>query len=157
VASQVTRVKEEVIMTGANFSSWYNQAEGTLYAEAIEKPDTATRLFASVSDGVTDIYSTATFVNTGQIRAQGASSSGIGSTPVGQPFKIAYSFTSGAQAGSVNGSAVVTTSTVVTSVPNQLRIGSNQNGTSTWNSHVRKIAYYPRRLTNAELQGLTTI
>jgi hypothetical protein len=156
VASQVTRAADVAVMTGTNFSSWYNATEGTLFVQAIEKPDTVTRQFATISDGTTDIYSVATFNNTGRIRAQGASSGGIGTTVTGQSFKIGYSFISGAQAGSLNSSSIVTTSTTVTTTPNQFRIGTNQAGSVFWNSHISRIAYYNRRLTNAELQGITS-
>ena len=155
VASQVTRAADNAVMTGTNFSSWYVQNEGTLFVQAIEKPDTVTRQFASISDGTTETYSVATFNNTGRIRAQGASSGGIGTTVTGQSFKIGYSFISGAQAGSLNSSSIVTASTTVTTTPNQFRIGANQAGSVFWNSHIRRIAYYNRRLTNAELQGIT--
>lgn len=152
----VTRAADVATMIGANFSNWYNQSEGTLFVDAIEKPDTATRIFASITDGTTEGYAVATFSNTGRIRAQNVSSSGIGTTVTGQPFKIGYSFESGAQSGSLNGSAIVTTATTVTVVPTMIRIGSNQTATAFWNSTVRRIAYYNRRLANTELQGITS-
>jgi hypothetical protein len=34
VASQVTRSADSAVMTGTNFSSWYNASEGTFYCEA---------------------------------------------------------------------------------------------------------------------------
>jgi hypothetical protein len=156
VASQVTRAADVAVMTGANFSNWYNQSEGTLFVAAIEKPDTVTRIFASITDGTTEGYAIATFNNTGRIRAQNVSSGGIGTTVTGQPFKIGYSFESGAQSGSLNSSAIVTTSTTVTVVPTMFRIGSNQSATSFWCSHISRIAFFPRRLSNTELIGITS-
>jgi hypothetical protein len=150
-----TRAADVAVMQGANFSNWYNQTEGTLYVDAIEKPDTVTRIFASITDGTTEGYATATFGNTGRIRAQNVSSGGIGTTVTGQPFKIGYSFESGSQSGSLNSSAIVTTSTTVTVVPTMFRIGSNQTANSFWCSHIRRIAYYPRKLSSSELQGIT--
>ena len=35
VASQVTRAADVAVMTGTNFSSWYNQSEGTILSQGI--------------------------------------------------------------------------------------------------------------------------
>jgi hypothetical protein len=40
-------------------------------------------------------------------------------------------------------------------VVNQLRIGSDGDGAVTYNGHIRQIVYYPRRLTNSDLQTIT--
>jgi hypothetical protein len=36
-----------------------------------------------------------------------------------------------------------------------LYFGATSTGSPTLNGHIRQIAYYPRRLANAELQGIT--
>jgi hypothetical protein len=41
-------------------------------------------------------------------------------------------------------------------VVDKLRIGA-QSAQAPLNGTIKKLAYYPKRLTNAELQGLTTI
>jgi len=37
----------------------------------------------------------------------------------------------------------------------RLYIGANALGASQWTGYVRRITYYPRRLSNSELQGIT--
>jgi hypothetical protein len=38
----------------------------------------------------------------------------------------------------------------------RLKIGSRADGVLLWNGYIRRITYYPRRLSNAELVSLTT-
>jgi len=61
----------------------------------------------------------------------------------------------GATAALVNGSAVSIRAQERTyNKHTELRLGRNQFSGSLW-GHLRSIRYFPRRLTNAELQALT--
>lgn len=72
----------------------------------------------------------------------------------GVQYKTAYSFTENNFALSVSGSSVVsdTTGAMPASIVN-LRVGY---GYGYLNGHIKSIQYYPRRLSNAQLQALTS-
>jgi hypothetical protein len=66
-----------------------------------------------------------------------------------QADDIAFSYDGSAVAADTNGCAIPSVST--------LRIGSsNVTGTTALNGHIKSIQYYPRRLTNTQLQELTS-
>ena len=157
--AQATRAADVATMTGANFSSWYNQSEGTLFAEAasvsarpvitIDDGTMNNRYqltlgsgyspgFAVVSGGVVsaDLYAAAATQNT-YVREAGAY----------RPNDFALS---------ANGGSVTTdTSGALPVSVNTLRLGVYQNGFPL-NGWIKRLAYFPRRLSNAELQGITS-
>jgi hypothetical protein len=163
--AQVTRSADAASMTGTNFSSWYRADEGTLYAEA--------SVIALTTDAVTVSINNGTTGNDIRLRALAASSSlgfrvfdsGVSQASVttastlsaNVAFKQVGTYKVNDFAFVPNGGAVVTdTSGTVPSAVTQLTLGGL--GTiSLINGSIKKFAYYPKRLTNAELQGLTTI
>jgi hypothetical protein len=150
-----TRNADVAQITGTNFSRWYSQVAGTVFVNAREKIDTTTRLVANFCTPSSEVYSAATFNNTTRIRAQNTSSGAISTTTSGTYFKLAYSFDSASQAGSSNGSAVTSLAVSVTINASQLVIGANQINTGQFGSHIRRLAYFDRRLPNATLQVIT--
>jgi hypothetical protein len=169
VASQVTRAADAASMTGTNFSSWYNQAEGTFYLDAdmYETQSTFFRylLSANAGSGVTsDLIGFIVPSNGNNVRAS-ASSGGVSQASLNAPitlgaaFKGAFAYKTDDFAASFNGGASLTdTSGVLPQGINRLYIGGISDagpggGSST---HIRKVAYYPIRCTNAQLQGLTS-
>jgi hypothetical protein len=162
VASQVTRSADAASMTGTNFSSWYRAGEGTLYAESSETKATAVSI-ASISDTVSAVnnalelgkasLTTTRFRvfanNTAQASLQfaGLSSGSIGK--VCAAYKVDdISFTQ-------NSATPLTDTSALIPVVTQLVIGGRQGGDAVLNGTIKKIAYYPLRLTNAQLQALT--
>jgi hypothetical protein len=80
----------------------------------------------------------------------------LGNDIAGSFDKAAFGYTQQstfAQSGSVNGANAVSSTTAQTRTPDSLEIGSGSNNI---NGHIRKIAYYPRRLANSELVALTS-
>jgi hypothetical protein len=168
VASQVTRSADLVVMTGTNFSSWFRTNEGTLYAEADTIPYNA-----SLSGGVGVFgfdnettnnqigvrYTTGGTVVAGYVTVNGtfpSSGTQFTANTGSNKFTIAYQ-------GNVNvfdsaGSAVISNTGTYSSIQPMTRatIGFISGG-NYLNGTVKKVAYYPLRLQNAELQGLTTI
>jgi len=69
-------------------------------------------------------------------------------------FKIAGCFKLNDFAVSANGLSVQTDTVSQVPTVNNLQIASSRFA-GVLNGHVRRLAYYPRRLTNAELQALT--
>lgn len=162
VASQVTRAADAASMTGTAFSSWYNNAEGTLYGEWATPSSAVSRVLVDVEGATTsdrieigintsDVLNPRTIVN-------GAAAAGItaGTYVTGTRARLAFGYKPGAYASSLNGVAVVTNSSNA-SVPviSRLTIGSLSSGANPIRGTINKIAYYPIRLSNTELQGLT--
>jgi hypothetical protein len=175
VASQVTRSADAASMTGANFSSWYRQDEGTVYMENSVSSLAPTGGMWAIGDSAfafgsrNSIYSIST-ASTGlwtvsqavNGASQVSSSATSGNFVVGVPRKTAYAFQLDNTVGASNGAIATTdTSCLIPSTPNfSLSIGNLSfgwsGGGSFLNGHIRKLAYYPKRLTNAEIVGLTS-
>jgi len=136
-------------------SPWFNATEGTLFVEAFGAVGTATYLAANITDGTTEIAGIRNFNNTARFVAQGTASGSAGAISSSTTYKAAFAFASGDQAMSVNGAAVLTGTTAITGTPTLMRIGSNSAASSFITAPIRRIAYYPRRLSNAELQAIT--
>jgi hypothetical protein len=174
VASQVTRSQDSATMTGTNFSSWYRADEGTLYGVAdIPQPALSggqVRAIATLSDGTTSNYITigrATVATSIRFRfvSNGVEQNGTNgqtATVSSSPLLLAsYSYRVNDLAFSGNAGTVVTdTNGAIIPVVNQLFIGESPFSTTQSRSvsgTIKKIAYYPLRLTNSEIQSLTTI
>lgn len=163
VASQVTRSADAASMTGANFSSWYRADEGTLFVNATTPPKLSTfPSIAALSDGTTNnrafFYGFTTGLYFG-ITVGGVSQGQASSTftpTVGSQVLLAaaiklndFSISRDGILGSADTSATVP-------VVNSLYIGGSATGGATLNGTIRKLAYYPIRCTNAQLQALTS-
>jgi hypothetical protein len=161
VASQVTRSADSASMTGSNFSSWYNNQQGTIYWQgnfAAASP----RLF-EIGDGsdnnrINIRYSAGQ--NQGFVYVNNALQAQIYDATVASNTspKLAFSYQTnnfgirgngGASAG-----AIANTTSGNLPVTNTLYIGSAWNG-SYISGCIKKFAYYPISSTNAQLQSLT--
>ena len=94
----------------------------------------------------------------GYIVSGGVVQAAIGTGSAGtSAFKNSLAYKENDFAASRDGNTVVTdTSGVVPTGLTTLRIGRNENTTQYLNGHIKSIQYYPRRLSNAQLQELTT-
>jgi hypothetical protein len=164
VASTVTRAADVAVMTGTNFSSWYNASEGTIVSEtAIYSTVARNGAAYDINDTTGNnrtIYRTITTVSNDQavIRSGGVLSASLSTVAAvnTSPRKAALTYKANDFALSANGSAVVSSSSGAVPVSvTQMQLGSGV-GPSEWiNGHLRRITYYPTRLTNAQLQALT--
>ena len=168
--AQVTRAADVAVISGANFSNFYNQTEGTFVIEW-NTPSTAADAAGRVIFGTAD----GTFTNTAYIAKRGSTmlldpilnSGGVNqltsmaalTLAASGSAKDAFSYKANDAAVSHDGAAVVTDATV-TVAPGQNILGL---GTAPWgpggnviNGHIRSITYYPTRLTNAQLVTLST-
>jgi hypothetical protein len=161
VASTVARSPDVVSMPTA---SWFNATEGTLIAEATTiTPTTATRRFAQLCDALfsnrillgLSAATTARFF----VQASGVTQADLtGSVPgPAQPNRLAGAYKVNDFQGYANGVSIgADTSGSVPSVT-QLVVGSEAaTAGPQLCGHVRRVTYYPRRLTNAEMQQATT-
>jgi hypothetical protein len=163
VAAQVTRSTDAASMTGANFSSWYNQAEGAAYLEAAS--------LATAYNGTAVAFSDGTLANRMVIRGMNTASqsatigavnnvaqwTGLYLSQTTAATKWAFGYKVNDVAVSRNSTTPLTDTDALLPVVNQLSIGAEGNGSVIYNGTIRKLSYYPKRLTNAELQALTQI
>lgn len=167
-SGQATRSAELVSMTGTNFSQWYRQDEGTFYGEAvpITVSSTVRAAIASVTNGTTNNIMSFGENSVGNgagsvdfyIRNGGTDQANLyaaAASTVGNVFKVAGAFKVNDIAASVNGAAVLTDTSAVIPAVSQMNIGHNGQLTLC-NLYIKRIAFYPKRLTNTELQGLTS-
>jgi hypothetical protein len=156
VASQVTRSADSASMTGTNFSEWYRQDEGTVYVDYAAN-QTGGAPWELTQDGanrmVTVSGANAVFL------VSIASSFVVANLNFASqlPAKWASAFKSGNYGASYNGLTALTNNygSTLTNV-SVLQIGASTGGNVPLNGTIKKIAYYPARLTNEQLQALTS-
>ena len=163
VASQVTRSADSASMTGANFSSWYRADEGTLYTD-----------FAPVGVGTAGWYywfslnlssansiairQYATGTNNYRIdyngTAQATNDVGASLANVYKKIGLVYKFNDIASV--YDGSNLTVDSTA--NIPDVTRfdIGGSFGVALKTSLYVKKISYFPARLSNEELQEMTS-
>jgi hypothetical protein len=164
-AAAATRAADSAVVTP--ISSFYNQAQGTLFGEwdpiADLLPTGAAQVVLDFNDQtVSNVLSL--FALQGATKAsQNVFSAGsnygridAGGEYSGATVKAATATASADRALSVNGSSSQTSSASVMPVSvTHFNIGSRV-GTLFANSHIRKVAYWPKRLSNTLLEQLTT-
>lgn len=161
-ASQVTRAADAASMTGTNFSIWYNQAEGTLYAEGKSVnaiTGTTARRYAEINDGTGNNIISVEFRNTTQSRFNVTNSALITSGgTIDQFSKIAGAYAVDNFAFCANGTLGTSDTSGTVPVVTQLSIGNRADlsNAATINGTLKKIAYYPIRVSNTNLQALTS-
>jgi len=156
-SATVTRAADVASITGSNFSSFYNQTEGTVFADAIS-PATSTTVFA-ISDNSTN--------NRIQIET-GSSNRRFRITASGSAKydnSVAYTFgTSGKSVGAyiVSGSNHATNGVLGVDlagsplpVVDRLLIGTNAAGAFYHNGTIKRLVYWGQRLPNNVLQAIT--
>ena len=162
-SASVTRNADAASMTGTNFSSWYNAAEGTIYSEHQSVSAPNLRAY-SISDGTNNNALQGVITTSGgsglnfEIRQSGSTVAFVPSSasPVaGQFYKLAGAYKVNDVAASRDGGTVGTDTSVIIPVVDRLYIGAGGTGSNYPNGTIRKLAYYPQRLTNAQLQALT--
>jgi hypothetical protein len=164
----LTRAADVASMTGANFSDWYNQTEGTTYVEASTLPSvTAAALTHAISDGTFNqsiygnfnagnLYIGANVLNSGVNQASGIGSFSI--TASTNTTKDAFAYKQNNFGESCNGATPKTDSTGTVPTVDRLYIGTNWAGAGNFlNGHIRSFSYYPKRLSNTALPALTRL
>jgi hypothetical protein len=155
----------DVISVSGAVSGSIGQTEGTIYVEFEHTSNTAERRLIALSDGTaTNRIFIWAMSNILYAQIQGNSLIIVNPIPSGYN-KMAFAYQQNGVSGnlfaSINGGAVVSgTSTTYPATINRVAIGSSENaaaGVFQWNNRIRAAALYTTRLTNAELQSLTTL
>ena len=161
VASTVTRSADVATMTGTNFSSWYNQTQGTFVfsGDSFYSSGASAQLY-SADDGTANnrVWSFAAIggAATGRVTTAGSLvyDQGVGSVSANTAFTTATAYALNDANTSTNGAVGTTDTTVAIPTVSTLRLGANVGGVYL-NGHIRAIAYYNTRLPNSQLQTLT--
>jgi hypothetical protein len=162
-ASAFTRAADVAVMTGSNFSSWYNQLGGTFVAEF--------DVFATGAIRVVSCADNATSTEVIQLWVDGArqprmlvqdnnvtqfSGSVIATITAGTVNKFGISYALNDFAGCSNGGTVITDTAGTLPTPTQLRLGTDGTSTTILTGHLRRIRFYNVAKSDADLQALTT-
>jgi hypothetical protein len=142
-------------------SPWYNASQGTWYVEYLERAFNAAHQVTYASDG-TSAERIAININSSNVLdaqiVSGGTDTFTGNAPTltAQNYKIALAYEANNAGLSANGSAVTTDTSVTLPVGiSNLKIGSTAANSQYVNSVISRITYYPRRLSDAELQAIT--
>jgi hypothetical protein len=160
VASQVTRSVDAASMTGTNFSSWYRADEGTIYSEFNPFVITGVGGVMSINDFASsnkiDLRRAGNAIVTVSFTTQaGMTVTGITANSTNK-LAVSYAVNDFALVG--NGGTPNTDALGTIPIVAQLQIGGLDNASNlNLNGTIRKLAYYPRRLPNAQLQSITTV
>ena len=157
-SAAVTRTADQASMTGTNFSSWYNQAQGTIYCEFTQRLGAAGAVISATSSILVGNDANTRFV----YMAQGASNlsmydgtnitavsaGGVSNTPI----KYAIALNPTTAYACTNGLTVY--SGAFTKASSTIQLTLSQSGTI--NGTFKKITYYATALPSAVLQALTS-
>jgi hypothetical protein len=167
----VTRAADVASMTGGNFTSWFNYSQSTMYTEGVFIGDPYDGNYGYMStfdvgqnDGsfysrirLTDSGDFAEFQST--LPSSGTVTGGIflaiganaKNTKIKQIHSITNSVSASAAVNGTLGTAVISSSI---QVPDRLQFGKHGAAYQT-TCYLRRFAYYPVRLPDAQLQALT--
>lgn len=165
VASTVTRAADVVSITGANFSGWYNNSEGTLLGQySPQRLTTATCWAAQLGNTaltgpnamvVGKISQNLAYAET---RANSITQYSASSTVATGPMKTAYGAKTGSHRAAFNGTlAAPGIGELLPPSSNSMVIGRNVATTELLNGHLSRLTYWPSRLNDATLQYITQL
>lgn len=163
--ASVARGADSAVMSGTNFSSWYNQSEGAVLCEMSGLPlglvsgrawqiDDGSNSNRHLALGVGGVSATVTHICTVLGSAQASMTSTSQNLTI--PFKTAYGYRVDDFASVINAAAPLTDTLGTIPTVDRLNIGQGITGLVHINAPIRRIAYWPTRLPNATLQSLTT-
>lgn len=163
VGSQVTRAADSASIT--TLTPWFNAAAGTLVTSFITAPSSVSpQYFAEFDDGTANnaMYNARDNSGNGifQVVNGGVSQAALGLSTLANSTtgKIASAYAVNDFGSSKNGGSPVLDSSGTIPTVTILRIGANVSGgvnANFINGWMSNLSYYPTRLPNATLQGLT--
>ena len=164
--ASVIRSADVCSITGSDFSGFYNQPEGTLFADVTPQTVAQASVVLAVNTASFQnahlIYKIDSTINTAGRRWAGQTSVGptaqtaiVTSTDVAiARSRLSYAYKLNDFAFAYTGGIVGTDNLGTIPSPTAMRIGSRDDGLSI-NGHLAAIRYYKKRLSNARLQTIT--
>ena len=157
----VTRAADVASITGSNFSSWYRQDEGTVFAEFVPRTFAQACGLLSLDDGTTSERLQTRLSTNGNgalVVADGgsvqANFSTVASTSLNTKGRLATSFAVNSFKVSLNGGSVASDTSGTLPTVAQAVIG-NAVGAFIFNGPISRIAFWPRELPESTLQTIT--
>lgn len=163
--SQVTRAAEFVDQD--DISGWFNPNEGSFFVDCvIEHTETSDVTLMVIDDGTTGqtnqiAIRTSNLGRTIRLTPRSAGvavwDAGIGTIPNGERIAIAFSYGPHGYSVSLNGAPALSSPGALPEGLKRLRLGRRGSGVTTFTQgRYRKLTYYPRALSNAEMEALTS-
>jgi len=156
-------VRAADVATINTLSPWYNAVEGTLYAKYITSNSVQNNNAVAISDGTANnrmiIRATNATVETAFIGVVGGVVQWnlvIGSALTNTITNSAFAYKNNDIAVVRNGGTIVPDTTATIPVVTLVKLGADGAGNQVLNGYLQKIIYYPKRLTNSEIQALTS-
>ena len=164
-SATVTRAADVASITGSNFSSWYNQTEGTVFSDCVSTFSSTQVLInvsATAANTATSAISLASNLTSSQKRvrvrdaaAADQASLALGSASSGSRTRIAAAIKADDFAASLDGGAAVTDATGTVPTVALMEIGSAPSGVTLGAQLHRRLTFWPARLSNEVLQRIT--
>ena len=158
-----TRSADVASITGTAFTGWYNQTEGTLFAELLVR-NPANHGQVGFDDGATERWrigyigtgtesSNMVVVNNGVVQTNQATSS-PNTWPVGASRRAAAAYKLNDMAMSLQGAEAIVDNAATVPTPVKMTIGAAETVTQMTGT-IRRLTYWGQRLPNNILQGIT--
>ena len=158
----VTRAADVASITGSNFSSFYNQTEGTVFIDVNSAPiATVIQTAYDINDGTTNerIFTRRLAAGTigTAITDNNTVQANIGGFAIAASarYRSSFAYKLNDFSGSVNGATNDTASSGTLPTVTAMNIGATQAGASQTNGTIRRLTYWPTRLANTTLQQIT--
>lgn len=145
----VTRSRDIASITGSNFTSWYNNSEGTVLFDAA--------LGESINSTVSIVFGNYLWATAPNVWRTSGNQGIMFPTSSSRTTRTKHAFRlqQNNHAFSVNGGSVVPASLNDSTSPlSSGPVSFNNNGT-TLNGYISRITYWPRSFTNSQLQSMT--
>jgi hypothetical protein len=162
--TSLTRNADNVSMTGTNFSDWYNASEGAFVTQVSLLNISAGHLLTAFQ-GYSDVMRvrmlssipTANITVGGASQFNSTSQGSLGAITTNEIFSSALAYKQNDTSFAAKGVSVSTdTSVNLVAAPSRLAIGSLDNvGSGSMTGHMRRVFYYPQRLSNAEIAAFS--
>jgi hypothetical protein len=162
--TSLTRNADNVSMTGTNFSDWYNASEGAFVTQVSLLNISAGHLLTAFQ-GYSDVMRvrmlssipTANITVGGASQFNSTSQGSLGAITTNEIFSSALAYKQNDTSFAAKGVSVSTdTSVNLVTAPSRLAIGSLDNvGSGSMTGHMRRVFYYPQRLSNAEIAAFS--
>jgi hypothetical protein len=159
--SQVTRAQDFATMTGTNFSSWFNNNQGTVYCSGdMANIGTPAMSLWGIDNNSTQGYIALRIFSTNLSVFVGSTSRDLGTVTANTTQQSTFTYNNISPmtaSGSLNGATALAVSspTQLSYVPTQLSLGKYLSNSNPITGHIRKFAYYPIATTSTNLQALT--
>lgn len=158
----VTRNADVATVTGANFIDFFNPTEGTFVAEYQVNTLSSTQRILYFGDGTNSNRYDISIATNGRISgfvASAGSSQGsltsVGAVTPNDVFRFSYGYKVDDIGLALNAeSTVIDLSATLPIGVDQMKLG-NSSAAGNLSGYIRKVMYYPHRLTNAEIQAFS--